>query len=217
MAEVDLPGDAIGTLTPSQLVELLERLDPRSDALEQINIDAIAAAIDPKKLGRAEFVTLLEQVDRLAGAGAADLASIGARTFARLINRASADQLRDVLARPDLRAMVLGEIFRRMQEHLRADRAATVKAVVHWRFTDGSDEDGYDRYETVLDNGVCTTTQAHRHEDPRATITMAPYEFVRLITSNASGPMLYVTGRLKVRGDLPFAAGLTGLFNLPRG
>jgi putative sterol carrier protein len=222
LGDADLPLDssgALGASSPSKLVELLARLDPASDNLEQIDLDAIARAIDPGRLRRAEFVSLLEQVDRLAAAGAAvDLATLGAQTFARLIDRASADQLRDVLARPELRARILGEIFRRMQAHLRVEKASEVaasKVAVHWRFTGGSGDDGYDRYETVIDGGHCTTTQDRTH-DPRVTITMSPYDFLRLITSNASAPVLFMTGKLKVRGDLAFAASMMGLFDLPR-
>jgi putative sterol carrier protein len=216
VTDVDLTVDAIGRLSPSQLVELLEQLDPGSDSLEQIDIDVIGRAVDPTKLQRAEFVTLLSQVDRLAGLGAGvDLSKMGAETFARLIGRASRDQLQDVLARPELRLRILDEIFRRMQAHLREDRARTVDAVVHWRFTDGTGEDGYDRYETVIDHGLCTSGR-NKTRDARVTITLSPYDFLRLITSNASAPVLFMTGKLKVRGDLAFAAGMMSLFDLPR-
>ena len=49
------------------------------------------------------------------------------------------------------------------------------------------------------------------------TITLSPYDFLRLITAHASAPVLFMTGRLKVRGDLAFAASLMTLFDLPRG
>jgi putative sterol carrier protein len=216
VTDVDPSGDAIRGLKPSQLVALLERLDPATDRLDQLDIDAIGRAVDPKSLRGNEFRTLLEQVDRLAGAGAGiDLSRMGARTFARLIGGASKDQLVDALTRPALRVRILGEIFRRMQEHLRTERAASVSAVVHWRFTGGSGENGYDRYETVLDHGTCTTG-VEQARPPRATITIGAHDFVRLITSNASAPVLFMTGKLKVRGDLAFAASLMDLFDLPR-
>jgi putative sterol carrier protein len=214
MTDVDLTGETIGKLSSSQLVELLEQLDPTSAALEQIDIDAIGQAIDPTQLRGSEFRTLLEQVDRLAGAGV-DLSRMGAVTFASLIGRASKNQLTDVLAKPDLRLTILDEIFRRMQSHLRADKARSVSAVVHWRFPSSPGADDYDRYETIIDRGACTTTR-ERAADPRVTITICPYDFLRLITSHASAPVLFMTGKLKVRGDLAFAASMMGLFDLPR-
>jgi putative sterol carrier protein len=216
VTDADLSVDAIGKLSPSQLVELLEQLDPTSDRLKQIDIDAIGRAIDPAKLRSGEFRTLLEQVDRLATAGAGvDLGTMGAQTFAALIGRASKDQLHDALARPQLRTLILDEIFRRMQDHLRVERARSVNAVVHWRFSDGTGDGGYDRYETVIADGACTTGR-DMTATSRVTITIGPYDFLRLITSNASAPVLFMTGKLKVRGDLAFAAAMMGLFDLPR-
>jgi alkyl sulfatase BDS1-like metallo-beta-lactamase superfamily hydrolase len=140
---------------------------------------------------------------------------MNAGTFARLITRASTDQVQGILARPELRTRVLNEIFRRMGDHLRADRATHTRAVVHWRLTGGTGEGGYDRYETIIENGTCAL---HREStrDPRVTITVHPVDFLRLITNNASGAVLFMTGKLKIKGDLGFAAGLTSLFDLPR-
>jgi putative sterol carrier protein len=214
VSDVDLTGEAIGKLSPSQLVSLLEGLDPASESLAEIDVDAIGRAVDPTRLRNGEFLLLLEQVDRLAGAGV-DLSRMGAVTFAALIGRASKDQLTEVLAKPGLRARILDEIFRRMQSHLRAEKARSVSAVVHWRFPSEPGADDYDRYETVIDRGVCATSR-DRSADARVTITICPYDFLRLITSNASAPVLFMTGKLKVRGDLAFAASMMGLFDLPR-
>jgi putative sterol carrier protein len=90
-----------------------------------------------------------------------------------------------------------------------------VEAVVHWRFTEGSGQGGYDRYESVISRGECSTGR-DKTAEPRVTITVGPYDFLRLITSHASAPVLFMTGKLKVRGDLAFAAGMMGLFDLPR-
>ena len=214
MTDVDLSGDAIGKLSPSQLIELLERLDPASARLEQIDIDAIGRAVDPKRLRDGEFRMLIEQVDRLVGAGV-DLSRMGARTFAGLIGRASKKQLTEVLAKPDLRELILDEVFRRMRSHLRVEKTRDVEAVVHWRFPSEPGADDYERYETVIERGECTSRR-EQTGSPRVTITVCPYDFLRLITNNASAPVLFMTGKLKVRGDLAFAASMMGLFDLPR-
>lgn len=146
--------------------------------------------------------------------GGLDLAQVDPQTFAKIVGTLSTAQLKAVFADQEWRPKVLDEIFRRMGDHLRPD-AAHVTAVVHWRLTGGAGDDGYDRYETVIEQGTCVV----RHEstrDPRVTITLAPIDFVRLITQTASAPMLFVTGKVNVKGDLGFAAGLTGLFDLPR-
>ncbi len=184
MTDIDLSVDAIGKLSPTQLVELLARLDPHAGTLQQIDVDAIGRAIDPTKLRPGEFRTLLEHVDRLASSGGAvDLSRLGAQTFATLIGRAAKEQLREVLSRPRLRIRILDEIFRRMRAHLREEQAASVDAVVHWRFPDGVDD--HDRYETVISHGECLTGR-DRTRDPRVTITVGAYDFLRLITSHTS-------------------------------
>jgi putative sterol carrier protein len=181
------------------------------------NVVELLKGLDPRKVSRDRFVALLAELDRLAADGASvDLSDLDSATFARLITRASADQLKGVLVRPELRVRVLDEIFRRMGEHLRADRAAHTGAVVHWRLTGGTGDGGYDRYETVIEHGTCVSHR-ERTREPRVTITAHPADFLRLITGNASGPVLFMTGKLKVNGDLGFAAGLTSLFDLPRG
>jgi putative sterol carrier protein len=210
----DLSVEAIGRLSPGELVTLVEQLDPADPALDQVDIDAIARMIDPAELQGDEFVRLIAGMQRLSGASV-DVTRMGPQTFARLIARASRDQLEQVLLHPELRDLILGEIFRRMQTHLREDRAKSVDAVVHWRFSGGRGEGGYDRYETAIAEGACTISQAMNH-DPRVTITMPPQDFLRLVTSNASAPVLFMTGKLKIRGDLAFAAGMLGLFDLPR-
>lgn len=217
MADTDLSAEGIGRLRPDQVVDLLDGLASDDPALAGLDVDAVGAAVDPRRLNRDGFVRLLAAFDRLAREGTGvDLSRMGANTFARLITRASGDQVQGMLVRPDLRRRVLDEVFRRMGDHLRADRAATVRAVIHWRLTGGVGEGGYDRYESIIEDGTCVAHEG-RTRDPRATITLHPADFLRLITRNASGPVLFMTGKLKIRGDLGFAAGLTGLFDLPKG
>jgi putative sterol carrier protein len=217
MTDTDLSADALGRLRPDELVDLVDGLDPSEPGLAGLDVDVIGRLIDPRKLGKDGFVRILSALDRLAGQGAdVDLSKMGAETFARIITRASTDQVQGVMVRPELRARMLDEIFRRMGDHLRADRAAHTNAVVHWRLTGGAGEGGYDRYETIIADGTCTVNH-ERTQDPRVTITMHPVDFLRLITRNASAPLLFMTGKVKVKGDLGFAAGMTNLFDLPKG
>lgn len=151
-------------------------------------------------------------VDQLAQI---DPSTVDAKTFAQAVKYASNTQLNAVFAEPELRSRVLAEVFRRMAEHFRPERAGDTRAVVHWRLTDGAGPDGYDRYETVIEYGTCVVN-AERTRDARVTLTLGAPDFVKLITGNASGPGLFITGKMRVRGDLAFAAGLIQLFDLPQ-
>lgn len=210
----DLSVEAISRLSPRELVLLLDQLDPADEGIAGVDIDAIARLIDPRQLQGDEFVRLIAGLQRLSSARI-DLAKMGPKTFARLIANASKSQLDEVLKRPELRELILDEIFRRMQAHLRPEKAHNVEAVVHWRFSDGVGEGGYDRYETVISSGTCTVNR-EMTASSRVTITMPPNDFLRLITTNASAPVLFMTGKLKIRGDLAFAAGMLSLFDLPK-
>ncbi|MGI8309158.1 SCP2 sterol-binding domain-containing protein [Saccharopolyspora hattusasensis] len=183
--------------------------------MPQPEIDPIAALgeVDPKKVGKAEFVALLAASSEFAGSGApVDLSALRPAQFARLITRASDEQLEAVMDRPELRERILDEVFRRMGEHYKSEKAGSTDAVVRWRI--GSDDDLL-RYECVLADGKCTVSKDPQHE-PRVTITTPPAEFLKLAAGNASAPMLFMKGKLKVAGDLGFAAGLTKLFQIPK-
>jgi hypothetical protein len=178
-----------------------------------VDIDAFARAVDPELLDEHQFVQLIDVLDMLGRAGTGiNLAAMRTDTFVWFVSRASAAQLDRLMSHPHLRHVVFAEIFRRMGEHLDPARAATVRAVVHWRFTGGTD--GYDRFETVIENGTCRSGTAPT-ADARVTLTLAPSDFLRAVTGKVGVTMLFMRGKVKVRGDIAFAAGLTSYFDLP--
>lgn len=169
--------------------------------------------LDPKNVGEQELAELLEQA---VGAEGADLGALAAEDFSRLIKRASTGQLQAVVERRQLRRTVLDEVFRRMSEHYKPDRARGTE-VVRWRI--GSLKDSSDertaRYECVLSGGTYEVRE-ELADEPRVTIMVPPVEFLKLASGNAAAPTLFMTGKLKVAGDVGFAAGLTKLFQIPQ-
>ncbi|MGQ0838418.1 SCP2 sterol-binding domain-containing protein [Actinokineospora sp.] len=186
------------------------RIAPRT----VVDLDGFAEAIDPAKLDTRQFVQLIEVLDMLGSTGTGiELAGMRTDTFVRFLGRASRAQLDELMAHPQLRHVVFAEVFRRMTDHLDRERAANLRAVVHWRFLDG--DGGYDRFETVIDNGRCFSGDEPT-DDPRVTLTVAPVDFLRVITGGVSVPMLFLSGKVKVKGDIAFAATLIGYFDLPK-
>jgi putative sterol carrier protein len=144
-----------------------------------------------------------------------DTSAIDPNEFARNLAQASDEQL-DQLMSSELRPQILEEIFGRMEQHFRADTARDTEAVIHWRIKGGSD-DGYDRYETVIADGACTVNKGYESEEARVTFTIGGGDFLKLVTGNAAGPTLFITGKLKIKGDMMFAASAAGLFTIPKG
>ncbi|MBO0839572.1 MAG: SCP2 sterol-binding domain-containing protein [Sciscionella sp.] len=206
---------SLGELEPGQVITLLEGLDPGDEGIADVDINDLAEALDPTRFSNTEFVRVLSAINTLADGGAdLDLSKMDPDNFARLISRASKEHINAIVNEPRLRQRIFDEIFSRMRRHYRSERARSINAVVHWRISGGSGEGGYDRYESVLADGECRVNREMTGK-PRATITVGPADFMRIITRNVAPPVLFMTGKLRVRGDLAFAAGLMNLFDLP--
>jgi putative sterol carrier protein len=134
--------------------------------------------------------------------------------LAQLVAGATDEQLAEGMSDPESRKATLDDIFRRMAEHVEPSKAKGNDAVIHWKILDRPDG-GYDHYEVVVEDGACTVTDSPSRE-PRVTFKIGPVEFLRLVSGNANGPMLFMSGKLKIEGDLMFASTLTSLFRIPR-
>ena len=169
--------------------------------------------IDPRNLSTAEFAQLL--TPRTGnGSGAME-----PRAFAQLIKYASDEQLDAVLSDPTLRRALLDRIFSRMVGQFRPENAPGRDSAIHWRFTGGDgDDEVYETWITGTDRSStpqCVTTSKPSH-DPRVTFTMAGEQFLKLVSGNSSPTMMFVTGKVKLNGDIGFAAQLTKIFDIPQ-
>ena len=63
-------------------------------------------------------------------------------------------------------------------------------------------------------DGACTTSKAPQHE-PRVTLALDGVDFMRLVTGNAAGPTLFMSGKLKIEGDLMFSTQIQSMFTIP--
>jgi len=134
--------------------------------------------------------------------------------IARVIKQVPDSDLEALMA-SDQRGNVLDEIFTRMETHFRPDQAGSLDAVVHFKVLDRPGG-GYDHRELVVESGRLTVVEPPQRE-PTVTIKIKPVDFLKLVTGNASGPVLFMRGRLKIDGDLMLASRLTGFFTIPSG
>ena len=139
-----------------------------------------------------------------------DLGNLEVDQVVALIGSASDEQIAEGINGPQ-RKQILSEVFRRMQEEYRPGPAAQ-DAVIHWKITQPGAEP--DHWEVVIENGTCTTTD-QPSRDPRLTMTIDGVDFLRLVTGNAQGPTLFMSGKLKIEGDVAFAAMMQSMFRIP--
>lgn len=115
---------------------------------------------------------------------------------------------------PAVRRPVLDEIFGRMAGQFRPENAPRRDSAIHWRITGGPGGEP-DVYETWIADGRCTTNSAPEHE-PRVTLTLSGDQFLVLVSGNSSPTMMFMTGKVKLEGDIGFAAALARIFDIPK-
>ncbi len=166
-------------------------------------------------MGPRGLAQLIETLDLLARADTGiDLNSLDTVTLVTLIARASDQQIAEVARSPKAREMVLGEVFRRMSGHVRADKATGSDGVVRWRIDCGDGVD-YQRFQTVFASGACLTSTS-LDQDPKVTVTLTLADFLRMAAGGIGFPRLVATRRLKFKGDIRYAIKLSGMFDIPK-
>ena len=105
---------------------------------------------------------------------------------------------------------VLEKVFAGMAESFSAAKAAGQQATVQYEI---SSPDGTHEYAMRIADGRCEIAKG-RAESPRVTIRIGLADFLRLITGKANG--MFMTGKLKVSGDLFFAQTYQSWFDRPQ-
>lgn len=179
-------------------------------------INGFAAKIDLGKLTCEQFVQVLETLHMLGNTGAGiELSSLSTQVLVDIVRRSSKEQLKSIAEHPELRSVFLDEIFSRMSDHFLPERAKHIDFVVSWRFSDGDGEDGFDRFQTVIEDGVCVSS-TDLARTPDTTITLSVDDFIRMATGNAAVAAMFVTGKVKVKGEYAPAVRFSSYFDIPK-
>jgi putative sterol carrier protein len=141
------------------------------------------------------------------------LGDLEPKEFAAMVKNTPDAELAAAL-HSDNRGKILDAIFAKMPSFFRADRAGSTSAVIHWNIADRADG-GVDTYEFVIADGACTLSPAPAH-DPKLAITVNPVDFVKVVSGNGNPVMMFMTGKLKAKGDLGLAANIQNLFDIPK-
>jgi hypothetical protein len=149
------------------------------------------------------------------GAIPADLTAMAPEDFAALIGGASDEQIAEIIDGPS-RTEILDEVFRRMTEHVVPGQIDGLDAVVHFVILDRPEDQGggEDHYEVVFANGACEANSEPSRE-PNVTMRLDGVNFLKLAGNKVAGPTLFMSGKLKLEGDVMLASRLTSVFAIP--
>jgi len=99
------------------------------------------------------------------------------------------------------------ETFDQMAGRFRPDRATGTNAVVQY---DISGEGG-GTWHAVIKDGACTVNPGAA-TNPNLTLQMAAGDWLDMTTGKQSGQMLFMSGKLKLKGDMGLAMKLGSMF-----
>lgn len=137
-----------------------------------------------------------------------DLGSIGSREdMAKLLEGRSDDEVVEVVSAHGVDA-VIGQITTAMVERFQPDRAAGQNAVIQW---DIRAPDGVHAFHFVVADGMCTAASG-AGESPRVSLELALADFLRFVAGQLEGTQAFMSGKLKLRGDMMFAQTMQSWF-----
>jgi putative sterol carrier protein len=101
----------------------------------------------------------------------------------------------------------VNETFDLMPSRFKPDKAQGVNAVIQYEITG---EGGGSWYAAIKD-GTCTVT-AGTAPSPALTITMSGQDWLDMVGGKLSGQMAFMSGKLKLKGDMGLAMKVGGMF-----
>jgi putative sterol carrier protein len=139
-----------------------------------------------------------------------DPTAISPEQFAEMISNASDQEIVDAIHTVGTEP-TLDRVFQGFEERFQPDKAAGVEAEVMFVVKDGSEEHPY---TVAVKDGTCSATRG-QSAAPKTTLTTDLVSFLQLVTGNAQGVQLFMTGKLKIAGDLMFSQRLMSFFDAP--
>ncbi len=103
---------------------------------------------------------------------------------------------------------VLGQIFEYMAGRFQPERAGGQSAIIGWDITS---PEATHSYQLKVADGTCTAVSGNT-EPARVTLGMALPDFLRFLTGQLDGMQAFMTGKLKLSGDMMFAQSMQAWF-----
>jgi len=120
--------------------------------------------------------------------------------LAALIDGKTDEEINGVLAAAGAETVV-DQVFDAMQSRFKPDAAAGQSAVIQWDITG---PDGAISRQFRVADGACSVAK-DTEQPARVTLALTQPDFLRFIAGQLDGMQAFMSGRLKVSGDLMFA------------
>jgi len=101
-------------------------------------------------------------------------------------------------------------IFSAMPQNFNADAAKGMSSVIQFNLSG----DGGGTYHVTIKDGACAVAEG-AHASPNMTMTMAAQDYVDMISGKLNGQMAFMSGKLKIAGDMGLAMKMQSLFKRP--
>lgn len=103
----------------------------------------------------------------------------------------------------------VNEVFEQMGSRFRADKATGTNAVIQY---DISGEGGGTWHATIKD-GACSV-KSGAAPSPSLTLSIAAQDWLDMVSGKQTGQMLFMSGKLKLKGDMGLAMKLGSMFSM---
>jgi putative sterol carrier protein len=101
------------------------------------------------------------------------------------------------------------ETFDAMAGRFQASKAAGVNATIQYDIT--GDQGG--TWHAVIKDGTCAVNQGAA-TSPNLTLTMSSQDWLDMLAGKLSGQMAFMSGKLKLKGDMGLAMKVGSLFSV---
>jgi putative sterol carrier protein len=101
------------------------------------------------------------------------------------------------------------ETFDQMGSRFKADRAAGTNAVIQYNVSG----DGGGTWNAVIKDGTCTVKEG-AVTSPNLTLDIAAQDWLDMLSGKQNGQMLFMSGKLKIKGDMGLAMKLGSMFQM---
>ena len=105
--------------------------------------------------------------------------------------------------------MTVKETFEAMATRFRPERAQGLQTVIQYDIT--GDQGG--TWNAVIKDGACNVSQGAA-ANPNLTLTMSSQDWLDMTGGKLSGQMAFMSGKLKLKGDMGLAMKVGSLFQV---